>query len=144
MPAGAREPGRGAGRGRGSEAPAVAHGGESLPQPRLDLSHAAEQLQAARYLQQHQVGKIERDTGCALHCPGCDAEQSLGFGCSVAFAQKKLRRERQRCRDRHARAQTARGGFAVADQDALPLGDRAGLRRGQTALKGFQRQLRQV
>jgi hypothetical protein len=26
----------------------------------------------------------------------------------------------------------------------LPLGDRAGLRRGQAALKGFQRQLRQV
>jgi len=40
--------------------------------------------------------------------------------------------------------EAARAGLAVAGEEALPLGDCAGLRRGQTALKCFQRQLRQM
>ena len=142
--AGACEPGRGAGRGRGGEVRAVAHGGEPLAQPRRDLFQAAEQLQAARYFQQHQLGKIECDIGRALHRPGGDAEQGFGFCRGVAFAQAQARRERQRRSDRHARAQAARGCLAVAHQEALPLGDRARLRRGQAALERFQRQLRQI
>src|SRR6266702_2411364 len=134
------EPESRARRGSARKRRAPAHLRQPPAQALEKRLQAAEELEAARDFEQHAVGKLERHAGRELRRPAGHAEQGFGLRRGIARHNAQPRREGERRRNSHARANAAREGLAVAGENAVPLFDRERLRRGRAAQKNLERQ----
>ena len=64
--------------------------GQAMAQSRQQRRQAAEQPQAARYLERQGIGKIQRHRRRELPGPGRQIEQQLGLAGTIAQAQLQL------------------------------------------------------
>ncbi len=116
---GACEPERGERRRRNCELRLDARGLQALAHAGNQPSHSAEQPQAATHLEQHAVGRFERDAWREVPRAGGNRLEQRTLARDVARQHREPRQQRQRRVERHAVHDAGCSRFGIAGADHL-------------------------